>query len=189
MRIQYFIMKEFTIPLLGVIFVVLIAGSVQSIYADHSFGGKGIFRNADKVNYVATTIDSQYQIHVQVVVRNAEGQLVSVHEALQGQYIPHEITDTVFDEMSGKREIVTVDNIKYEKIQNTFHDIRVQDIMVLKKTKTSYQDIRITWYLGFDENIDGHGSKRLPIFQAAVPVTIAEDDILTFHWTFLRELN
>jgi len=33
------------------------------------------------------------------------------------------------------------------------------------------------------------GSKRLPIFQAAAPVSIAEDDILTFHWTILRELN
>ena len=174
-------MKEFIIVLLGAIFVVLIAGSVQSIYADHSFGGKGIFRNADKVNYVATTIDSQYQIHVQVVVRNAEGQLVSVHEALQGQYIPHEITDTVFDEMSGKREIVTVDNIKYEKIQNIFTEV--------SRSLGLHTDVRMTWTLEFYANVDGHGTKRLPIFQAIVPIFSAEDDILTFHWTILREMN
>ena len=182
-------MKGFVIPLFSVIFLVLLAGSVQSVAADHLLPGEGVFKNENDVN-IASSIDSKYQIHLHMIVRNAQNQLVGVSQAVWGYYIPHQITDQIFDEMSGKREIVTVDKIKYEKIQNTFHDIRVQDIMMLKKTKTSYQDIRITYYLGFDENIDGHGSKRLPIFQAALsPVSLAEDDILTFHWTFLREMN
>ena len=184
-----FHMKKFAIMLLGVIFVVLLSGSVESVSADHLLPGEGVFKNENDVN-IASSIDSKYQIHLHMIVRNAQNQLVGVSQAVWGYYIPHQITDQIFDEMSGKREIVIVDNIKYEKIQNTFHDIRVQDIMVLKKTKTSYQDIRITHYLGFDENIDGHGSKRLPIFQAALsPVSLAEDDILTFHWTFLRVMN
>jgi len=181
--------KGFVILLLSVIIVTLIAGSTESVVADHSLGGQGIFKNENDVN-IASSIDSKYQIHLQVIVRNAQNQLVGVSQAVWGYYIPHQITDQIFDEMSGKKEIVIIDKMKYKKIQNTFHDIRVQDIMMLKKTKTSYQDIRITYYLGFDENIDGHGSKRLPIFQAALsPVSLAEDDILTFHWTFLRVMN
>ena len=181
-------MKEFTIPLLGVIFVTLIADSVQSIYADHILeDGKGIFKDQDHQNFAKTTdSNSKYQIHLHVIVRNAQNQLVGVSQAVWGYYIPHQITDQIFDEMSGKREIVTVDNIKYEKIQNAFYHVGVQEFPF----KASYQDIRITWYLGFDENVDGHGSKRLPIFQAALsPVSLAEDDILTFHWTFLRVMN
>ena len=177
-------MKGFVTLLLSVIIVTLIASSIQSISADHLLPGDGVFKNENDVN-IASSIDSKYQIHLQVIVRNAQNQLVGVSEAVWGYYIPHQITDQIFDEMSGKREIVIIDKMKYEKIQNTFARIGVQEFPF----KTSYQDIRITWYLGFDENINGHGSTRLPIFQAAAPVTIAEDDILTFHWTFLRELN
>ena len=184
MRVFTFHMKKFAIVLLGVIFVVLLSGSVESVAADHLLPGEGVFKDENDVN-IASSIDSKYQIHFQVIVRNAQNQLVSVSEAVWGYYIPHQITDQIFDEMSGKREIVTVDDIKYEKIQNTFYHVSVQEFPF----KTSYQDIRIAWYLGFDENIDGHGSKRLPIFQAAAPITIAEDDILTFHWTFLRVMN
>ena len=184
MRVFTFHMKKFAIVLLGIIFVVLLSGSVESVAADHLLPGEGVFKDENDVN-IASSIDSKYQIHFQVIVRNAQNQLVSVSEAVWVYYIPHQITDQIFDEMSGKREIVTVDDIKYEKIQNTFYHVSVQEFPF----KTSYQDIRITWYLGFDENIDGHGSKRLPIFQAAAPITIAEDDILTFHWTFLRVMN
>ena len=177
-------MKGFVIPLLSVIFVTLIASSIQSVSADHLLPGDGVFKNENDVN-IASSIDSKYQIHLQVIVRNAQNQLVGVSEAVWGYYIPHQITDQIFDEMSGKREIVIIDKMKYEKIQNTFAGVGVQEFPF----KTSYQDIRIAWYLGFDENIDGHGSKLLPIFQALAPVSLAEDDILTFHWTFLRELN
>jgi len=176
--------KGFVIPLLSVIIVTVIAGSVQYAAADHLLPGEGVFKNENDVN-IATSIDSKYQIHLQVIVRNSQNQLVGVSEAVWGYYIPHQITDQIFDEMSGKREIVIIDKMKYEKIQNTFADVGVQEFPF----ETSYQDIRTTWYLGFDENIDGHGSKRLPIFQAFAPVSLAEDDILTFHWTFLRELN
>ena len=178
-------MRVLLILLLGVFFVTLIAGSVESVAADHSLPGEGVFKDESDVN-IASSIDSKYQIHLQLIVRNAENQLVTVAESVHGYYIPHQITDQIFDEMSGKREIVTVDNIKYEKIQNAFYHVGVQEFPF----KTSYQDIRITWYLGFDENVDGHGSKRLPIFQAALsPVSLAKDDILTFHWTFLRVMN
>ena len=112
-------MKELTILLLGVIFVTLIAGSVQSISADHlELGGKGIFKDQDRINFTKTTdSNSKYQIHLQVEIRNAQGQLVSISEASHGKYIPHEITNFVFNEKLGKKEIITIGDIKYEKIQ------------------------------------------------------------------------
>ena len=178
-------MKWLVMQLLGVIFVALIACSIQSISADHE-SGEGIFKDRTEVVLV-TTENTNYQVYLQAVLRNGDGQLINVTENTKtGAHISHEIADHVFDTLMDEKEIVTVDNIKYEKIQNAFYHVGVQEFPF----KTSYQDIRITWYLGFDENIDGHGSKRLPIFQAALsPVSLAEDDILTFHWTFLRVMN
>ena len=174
-------MKEFTIPLLGVIFVTLIAGSIQSISADHLESDQGIFKDENNVN-IASTKDSKYQIHLQVEVRNAQERLVSVLETMGGKYLAHEITDQIFDKMAGKREIVIINKIKYEKIQNVF-TYDAQSLLL-------HKDMRTAWSLEFVENVDGHGLKRLPTFQAVVPVyPIAEGDILTFHWTFLREIN
>ena len=73
------------------------------------------------------------------------------------------------------------DKITYEKVQytntvDTQHDLIPQDLL-------------LTWSLKFDVNVDGHGLKRLPIFQADAPLTLTEGDILTFHWTVLRALN
>ena len=47
-------MKKFTIALLGVIFVTLIAGSIQSISADHLEPGQGIFKEESEVELVTT---------------------------------------------------------------------------------------------------------------------------------------
>ena len=86
--------------LLGVIFMILVIGSIQYASADHSLGGQGIFKNENDVN-LASTIDSKWLIHLQVVVRDAQNQLVSVTEATHGSYIPHEISDYIFDEYFG----------------------------------------------------------------------------------------
>ena len=45
-------MKKFAIPLLGVIFVVLLASSIQSITADHLEPGIGIFKNENQINVI-----------------------------------------------------------------------------------------------------------------------------------------
>ena len=99
-------MKEFTIPLLGVIFVVLLAGSVQSIIADHLEPGIGIFKNENQINVILSK-DSKYEMFVLVEIRNAQGELISVSESMHGEHIPHEITDYMFDENFGKKEIIT----------------------------------------------------------------------------------
>ena len=111
-------MKEFVIPLLGTIFVLLLVNSTESVAADHLDPGKGIWKDENRVNLV-TTKDSKYQVHLQVEVRNAQGQLISITETSYVNHIPHEITDNTFDTMLGKKEIITIDNVKYEKVQYT----------------------------------------------------------------------
>ena len=111
-------MKEFVIPLLGTIFVLLLADSVESAAADHLEPGEGIFIDENRVNLVSTK-DSKYHVHLQVEVRNAQGQLISISETANVNHIPHGITDNTFDTLMGKKEIVTIDNIKYEKVQYT----------------------------------------------------------------------
>ena len=163
-----FYVKKFTILLLGVIFTTLIVGSIQAISADHLEPGEGIFKDQEDVEYV-TTRDTNYQVYLQSVIRNGDGQLISVTETTEiGAYLPHKVTDHVFDTLMGKKEIVTIDNIKYEKVQSLF-SLKAQ-------SPVSYSMMFL--------KIEIH------IFQVLVPSIILEpDDVITQQWTILRELS
>ena len=202
-------MKWLAIPLLGVIFVVLLAGSVQSISADHE-SGKGIFKNEHEVELV-TTENTNYQVYLQAVLRNGDGQLINVTENTKtGAYIPHEISDYVFDTLMGEKEIITIDNIKYEKAQYTFsptleqrwmgvHPIFQQPIIkykmegdALEQMNKQIKDYSL-WKMHYCADLShiGHdGLQCIPIFQVLVPtMSLEPSDVITHHWTVLRELN
>ena len=201
-------MKKFTMPLLSVIFVTLIAGSVQSIAADHLEPGQGIFVDDAEVN-LATTEDSNYQVYLQMVLRNGDEQLINVTESTaNGAYISHEITDHVFDTLMGEKEIITIDNIKYEKVQYIFSPTLEQKFLGLYpifsaitlefvsepgpqsiKLYEESQDYSI-WKIHYCAEFEGHGFHCIPIFQVLVPtMTIEPDDVVTHQWTVLRVLN
>ena len=200
-------MKKFTIALLGVIFVTLIAGSIQSISADHLEPGQGIFKEESEVELV-TTHGSNYQIYLQTVFRNGDDQLINVTETTEiGSYIPHKITDHVFDTLMGKKEIVTIDNIKYEKVQYIFSptleqrwtgfypifseiplEFKYEEGAVAKMNK-KIKNYSI-WKIHYCAAFEGHGYTCIPVFQALVPtMTLEPDDVVTQQWTILRELN
>ena len=201
-------MKGFTIALVGIIFVVLIACSVQSISADHTEPGKGIFVNENKVDIIPTQ-NSNYKIYLQTVLRNADGQLINVTESTEnGAYIPHKISDDAFDTLMGKKEIVTIDNIKYEKVQYTFTPTLVQrwtaiyplfsEVVIEFKLEedaqmnmNSYVKDYSIWKLQHCADWgDDHGLSCIPLFQVLVPtITLEPDDVITLNWTILRELN
>ena len=83
--------------MLSAIFVTLIICSVQSIYAEQKIPIEGLFVNTGEVQLV-TTEGTNYQIYLQVIIRNADGQLINVTESTaNGAYIPHMISDLVFD--------------------------------------------------------------------------------------------
>ena len=179
-------MKKFTIALLSVIFVALIACSIQSISADHLEPGQGIYKDENSVNLVSTK-DSKYQIYIQVQVRNEQGQLVSISEASRGNYLPHEMTDYVFNEKLGKKEIIIIDNIKYEKVQY----INTVDMKQLKHTidpTSAFIGSLVVNFCG--EIVSGHEFSCISIFQIDTTVgVLSETDVITNKWTILRELN
>jgi len=202
-------MKWLVIPLLGVIFVVLLVGSVQSISADHE-SGEGIFKDKSEVNLV-TTQDSDYQVYLQAVLRNGDGQLINVTENTKtAAYIPHEIADYVFDTLMGEKEIVTIDNIKYEKVQYTFSPTLEQrwigmypifeevPIKIKVEGLAENEVFNVTkdhalWKIHYcaDFSSIGHGGLQcIPIFQVLVPtITLEPGDVVTHQWTVLRVMN
>ena len=171
-------MKGFAISLLSVIFLVLLAGSVQSVATDHlELGGKGIFKNEEQVNLISSK-DSKYDIFVLVEIRNAQGELLSVSESMHGEHIPHEITDYMFDENFGKKEIITFDNIKYEKRQ--FVEQKISD-------EQKQEVVGVIYSCG---DFGVHLDVCPPIFQANGPAMyVDKGDVMKNHWTILRELN
>ena len=203
-------MQKSTIVLLSTIFVTLITCSVQSVTADHLESGDGIYKDFGDVNIV-TTIDSKWQVNLQTILRTSDGQLINVTESTaNAAYIPHRITDHVFDTLMGEKEIVTIDNIKYEKVQYTFSptleqrwmgmypileqikiNIKVEgDALVQMNKKTKDYSLWKIHYCADFSNIGHDGLQCIPVFQALVPtITLEPSDVITYHWTILRELN
>ena len=201
-------MKKFTILFLSIVFVALIVSSIQSVTADHLEPGIGIFIDEQDVE-LATTEDSKYQVYLQVVIRNGDGQLINVTESTaNGAYIPHKITDHVLDTLMGKKEIIIIDNIRYEKVQYIFSPTLEHRFIGLYpifseitlefvsepgpesiKLYEESQDYSI-WKIHYCAEFKGHGFHCIPIFQVLVPtMTIEPDDVVTHQWTILRELN
>ena len=165
-------MKKFTIGLLGAIFITLIASSIQSVTADDS-----ALLGVD----IIPTKDSEFQVHLQVVVRDSHGQLVSVTESTNGYYVPHDVTDEAFDRNFGKKEIVTVDDIKYEKVQYIVKDRHYRVPMKLMFFIPAVIEV-------------SYGAETVTveafIFQAFVPlVYLEDDDVVDTQWTIFRKLN
>ena len=200
-------MKKFTIQLLSVIFVTLIAGSVQYVAADHLEPSQGIYKDEVVINTVVTN-DSNYQIYLQTVLRNVDGQLISVVESTAiGAYVPHKITDHVFDTLMGEKEIITIDNIKYEKVQYTYTPTLENRFVLLYpifseisfNLQISADDVatmhsknidHTRWQIHYCATIKGHGDECIPIFQVLVPtMTMEPQDVVTKQWTILRAMN
>ena len=178
-------MKEFVIPLLGTIFVLLLAGSVESVAADHLEPGEGIFIDENRVNLVSTK-DSKYQVHLQVEVRNAQGQLISISETVNVNHIPHGITDNTFDTLMGEKEIVTIDNIKYEKIQYT-GTLDIEQLLPPPKKPSHFIG---NWVISLCSVFDKHGYTCISPWQANSSfVSLEEDDVVKNYWTILRIIN
>jgi len=199
-------MKVFLIQLLSIIFVVLITGSIQSVTADHLEPGQGIFKNEREIEAVPIQ-DSNYQIYLQTVLRNADGQMIGVWNGMHGFVIPHQVTDHVFDTLMGKKEIITIDNIKYEKVQYIFSPILEQrwtgfyPIFSEIPLEFKYEEGAVAkmnkkiknysiWKIHYCAAFEGHGYTCIPVFQALVPtMTLEPDDVVTQQWTILREMN
>ena len=212
-------MKKSTIVLLGTVFVVLIACSVQPVVADHLEPGDGIYKDVSDVNLV--NVHSQWehciqdcgnlpkwQVSLLTILRTSDGQLINVTESTaNAAYVPHQITDHVFDTLMGEKEIITIDDIKYEKVQYTFTPTLEHRFMGLYPIFSEYYDLEFEstpearekmgeyrdfsqWKIHYCATFKGHGFSCIPIFQDLVPtMTLEQHDVITQQWTILRILN
>ena len=180
--------------LLSTIFIISIASSIQSIIADDS--------DLLGVNIIPTK-DSEFEVHLQVVVRDSQGQLVSVTESTSGfttvalsgkmitgvvmvddKQVVTNLTDNVFNK-EVEKEIIAVDDIKYEKVQwidtkSSCEDISCKDI---------HQNVG-KWNTNFFGDFNEFGFLNIPLFQALTSIVIMEeDDNVINQWTILREMN
>jgi len=205
--------KGFVILLLGVIFVALITSSLPSSAVDDLGGNNVISEDADKLNIVPTK-SPEYKIYLHVIVRDAQGQLVSVSETMNGSYFEHEITDYAFDHglvlvssydvksdtiilpTSDKKEIIIIDNMKYEKVQYREKYSLDLPLDVWNEDRDQLLVPKITKFMIFIPAIleVSYGSETkmvdVYIFQAFIPlVYLAEGDEVNTQWTIFRTLN
>ena len=193
-------MKGFVVPLLGFIFVALITSYIPFSAGDASADTMVVSEDKDKLNNIPTH-DSKYKIYLHVLIRNAQGELIGIADTGEksrlvsgNQYLSHEITDEIFDMLNVKKEIITVDNIEYEKIQ-------ISDSYEQTMTTTTYfnqnlfemndREPSATWMLTVcGELVKKLGYECVNIFQCYTSLVYLEvGDIITSHWTILRETN
>ena len=160
--------------MLGCAFTVLIACSVQPVLA----------QDITDIFKPVPIRGSEYQFHLQVILRDSDGRLMSVTESTNGYYIPHDITDKGFDNCFGsnicKKEIVVIDNKKYEKIQ-----YREKYSLDLSQQLMFFITAILEVSYGPETVI-----VDADIFQAFVPlVYLADDDEINTQWTIFRKLN
>jgi len=200
--------RKFTVVLLSTIFLTLIASFVQSVVADHDEPGNGIFNDYGDVNLITTNQESKWYVNLQLILRTSDGQLINVTESTASAgYIPHQITDHVFDTLMGEKEIVTIDDIKYEKVQYTYtptlehrfmglypiftenYDWEFESTPKAREKMSEHKDFSL-WKIHYCASFEGHGFSCIPIFQDLVPtMTLEQRDVITHQWTILRILN
>ena len=118
------------------------------------------------------------------------------------------ISDHVFDTLMSEREIITIDDVKYEKAQWKFNPSLEERFIGLypifseiplkfvsepgddtKKMYESKKDFSI-WKIHYCAEWEGFGYSCIPVFQVLVPnMTIEPTDIVEQQWTVLRELK
>ena len=187
-----FRMKKFTMGL-SAIFITLIVCSVQSVTADDA-----ALIGVD----IIPTKDSEFQVHLQVVIRDSQGQLVSVTEStsgwttitLPGKTVPGivmiddkqvitNLTDNVFNEEI-EREIIMINDVKYEKVQWVDTTSSCEG-----ETCKDIQNVG-TWNINFYGDFNKFGFLNIPLFQAMTSnVILEENDNITNQWTVLREIS
>ena len=154
------------------IFTALVTGSIQDVLAEDI---------TDMFEPIPIR-NSEYQFHLQAVLRDTDGILISVTESTNGYYISHEITDESFDKCFGanicKKEIVVIDNKKYEKVP--FAQKYGVDSPLPKMQFKIRAIVQTEENLIVDENI----------FSIFVPVIyIEEGEVINTQWNIFREFK
>ena len=165
--------------MLGAIFITLTASSFQIAAAQYE---------TSLPDY--SSDEEGYKIHLQLVVRDANGHLVSVIESTNTGVLPAYLPDGKLvegfvDYMFGQKlqnnyQIVTVDNTKYEKARWTTGASELEP----GKTVSSIRILELCAH--FKE----YGQMCIPSFWAQIDQIYLEVGFtMTNQWTVLRVMN
>ena len=179
-------MKKFEGVMLSAIIITLIVSSTQAVIA------------ADKYT-VDPDLNLRYEVYLQSVVRDTQGQLLSVSESTVGWIVItsfpdgvqiSDLVDVIIDNnVLAEKKVVTIDNVKYEKIQ--FLTEMVIDDRILTNLGAAKVGMSAGTLWKFCGDFKGeYGYQCIPIFKAKTPqIHIAEGNVLTNQWTILRVMN
>ena len=167
-------MEKFAMVMLGAIFVTLIVSSFQSLAA----------QNENDV------MNSEYKIHLQVIVRDANEQLVSVIESTNTKIFPTYLPDGTLvegfidyifnQELQNNYQVITIDSTKYEKVVWTTPIQETDPGMTV--TTTSQLDICGTFEV--------YGEMCIPSLGASFSWIDLDLSFTTIDkWTVLRVMN
>ena len=167
-------MKKFAMVMLGAIFITLIVSSFQSLDA----------QNENDV------MNSEYKIHLQIVVRDTNEQLVSVIESTNTKIFPTYLPDGtlvegfidyMFDrELQNDYQVITIDGTKYEKVVWTTPIQETDPGMIV--TTTSQLDICGTFEV--------YGEMCIPSLGASFSWIDLDLSFTTIDkWTVFRVMN
>jgi len=189
-------MKKFEGLILNTIIITLIVSSAQDVIAADL--DEDVSWHEDRKFYaVDTDTNLRYEVYLQSVVRDAQGQLLSVSESTigwtiissfsDGVQIPGLLDVLVDNNVIDEKSLVTIDNVKYEKIQ--FQTERVVDRDWLTPIGTGNMSTGTMWK--FCGDFKGkYEYQCVPIFGAKTPqIHLAMDNLLINQWTVLRVMN
>ena len=181
-------MKKFESVMLSAIIITLIVSFAQIAVAIH-----------DRDTGILPDYDLKYELYLQTVVRDGQGQLLSVSESgigwivissfPDGVQIPDLVDYVIDNNVLAEKKIISIDSVKYEKIQ--FQTETVIDNTVL----TNLGAAKVGMFSGtmwkfcadFKEE---YGYQCVSLLEARTPqIHIAEGDIVTNQWTVLRIMN
>ena len=178
-----------------------VSGSIHSIFADESIDDQftmmecpgEIIDGQCLSNLIPYHLarDSKYDIHIQIIVRNVEGQLVSITETTGGIILDHKLTDNMFDTMLGEKEVITVNDVKYQKVEfgDSFTPVEfyegIEPICTALSFNCGYTGG--LWIVQTDMPLSELGIISANVFQIrSNQVILEKDDIITTNWTGLR---
>ena len=188
-------MKKFESMMLSAIIITLIVSFAQIAVAIH-----------DKNTGILPDSDLKYEVYLQTVVRDTQGQLLSVSETTigwivissfpDGVQIPDLMDYVIDNNVLAEKKIINIDNAKYEKIQ--FQTERIVDRNLLSNSNPApnWNDDGMTGmttgglYKICGDFKEDYGYQCISLLEARTPqIHIAEGDVITNQWTILRIMN
>ena len=120
--------------------------------------------------FFGNLVDPKYEINIRVTVRNSGGELISVVESTNGRYLPVGFTDYVFYNAFDNKEIVTINDQRFD---------------IVKKSQTITPSDDAIGLFTMDSSLSGY---KINVFEAFTTLVVVEpDDEIYVEWVISRK--